>query len=304
MIAALYVSVVSFLALLFQYANMLFPDALDFFYGEIGEGIRWAGSALMGTLPVFLFLASVMEKDFRKSPAKRELKIRKWLVYFTIFAAAVTMIVDLITLIYNFWGGELTIKFFIKTASVLAVAAAVFGYFLWDIRRTPEARSSLPRLAAWIIGFVAFAGIASGFFIVGSPAAQREHRFDERRINDLQTIQNEIINYWMTKGDLPTEPTDLRNSISGFTPPTDPKTETPYEYRVLTPVSFELCATFATDSKRSVTGKAVPAVRPYGPYGATEDNWEHGAGRACFGRTIDPERYPDRPSLKKPPQSL
>ena len=302
MIAALYVSVVSFLALLFQYANMIFPDALDFYYEGITERIRWAGSALMVTFPVFLFLASMVERDFRKAPEKRNFAIRKWLIYFTIFAAAITMIVDLITLIYNFWGGDLTVKFFIKTISVLGVAAAVFGYFLWDLKRSAEMRSALPRIAAWIAGLTALAGIVSGFFIVGTPAQQRDRRFDERRVNDLQMIQGEIINYWMLKRALPTKMDELRNSISGFVPPTDPKTSAPYEYRATPPFSFELCATFiAAGLSSSKFARPVPA---YGPYGARQETWEHGIGRVCFTRIIDPDLYPDRPSMGKPVRPL
>ena len=39
--------------------------------------------------------------------------MRKWLVYFTLFISAITIIVDLMIFVYNFLDGELTVKFFL-----------------------------------------------------------------------------------------------------------------------------------------------------------------------------------------------
>ncbi|MEK7154091.1 MAG: hypothetical protein AAB792_00850, partial [Patescibacteria group bacterium] len=42
-VAALYASIVSFIALIFQYVNVLFPDPLNFYYTSILDTIRRAG---------------------------------------------------------------------------------------------------------------------------------------------------------------------------------------------------------------------------------------------------------------------
>ena len=42
---------------------------------------------------------------------------------------------DLITLVYNVLGGELTVRFVLKVITVAAIASTVFGYYLWDLRR-------------------------------------------------------------------------------------------------------------------------------------------------------------------------
>jgi hypothetical protein len=125
--------------------------------------------------------------------------------------------------------------------------------------------------------------IVVGFWVAGSPAQQRDVRNDERRVEHLQTIQYHIVEeFWLNKNRLPTALAELEDDISGFDVPVDPVTRDPYEYRRLGPLSFELCATFALER----TGD--PRVAK--PLGET-DSWDHGAGRACFERTIDPERY-------------
>ncbi|MEK7085265.1 MAG: DUF5671 domain-containing protein, partial [Patescibacteria group bacterium] len=63
------------------------------------------------------------------------LRIRKWLVYFTLFAASLFIIGDLIALIYNFLQGELTVRFFLKILTVFFVAGSVFWYYFMDIRK-------------------------------------------------------------------------------------------------------------------------------------------------------------------------
>lgn len=300
MIATLYAAVGAFITLLFQYINVLLPDALSMYYPSLRDSIRRSEAVLFVVFPCYLFLSWLIERDFAKAPEMREFKVRKWLVYFTLFISAITIIVDLVVLIYNFLGGDLTAPFILKILAVFATAGAVFGYYLWDLRRSSETRSSLPRMAAYGSALVVLAALIGGFFIVGSPATERSRRFDEQRIQHLQTIQNEIVNHWMRKQKIPESLDVLKDDIKGFTAPQDPETQMPYEYRAVGELSFDLCSVFSTDSaalgKGAYPPMSLPAYRePYYP-GATGDNWRHGAGRICFTRTIDPEFYkPEKP---------
>lgn len=296
LIGALYVSVISFLTLLFQYINAIFPDLLDFSFNRIYDIIRWGTSALIVTFPVFILISWLIAKDFALHPAKRELRSRKWLVYFTLFIAAVTIIVDLITLVFNFLGGDLTMRFFLKTLVVLIVAAGVFGYYFWDIKRTDKA-SNIPKRLRWITSFVVLVTIVSGFFIIGSPASQRNRRFDEKRVNDLQILQNQVVNYWVQKERLPDGLNELKDDISGFVPPRDPGTDANYEYTKGGPLTFELCATFQTESRG--TAKSPRIAEPFG-FGLIQ-NWKHDADRTCFERTIDPDLYKDSNGIRPMP---
>lgn len=292
--ATLYTSVVSFIALLFAYVDALYPDQLNFCFGCGLDQIRWSSSILIVVFPVFLFIFGRLRKEYVKMPEKREIKARKWLVYLTLFLAAVTIIADLVAIIFNFYSGELTARFFLKTVVVLAVAAAVFWYYLWDIKKE-SVDSKKTKTIVWVTSLVVLAALAGGFFIVGSPAQQRERRFDERRVSDLQSIQSAIIyEYYQNKQKLPVRLDDLKNDITGFTPPVDPQTGRSYEYRVTGTLSFELCADFKASSQDGGTvgrGKYPEPAIERGPFLQGQQNWQHGSGQVCFSRTIDPDFF-------------
>ncbi len=135
---ALYVSVVSFITLLFQYINYWQPDPLTFYQESVMNSIRWSASVLFVMFPVYLVVSWLINKDSAVDADKKNLKVRKWLTYLTLFASALTVIIDIITLLYNFLGGDLTLSFFLKILVVLLVAAAVFGYYLWDLKRETD----------------------------------------------------------------------------------------------------------------------------------------------------------------------
>ncbi|MCK9351735.1 MAG: DUF5671 domain-containing protein [Candidatus Pacebacteria bacterium] len=295
MIGTLYVSTFMFSSLWFDYVNLWFPDKLNYYYRSILDGILVGTSTLIVVFPVYLLTSWLLEKEIKAVPEKRELRVRKWLVYLTLFVAAIAIIVEIILLVYNFLSGELTMNFFLKIAVVFAVAAVTFGYYLWDARRTVGTESNIPKYLAYGTGLVVLGSVILSFFLVGSPAHQRSVRFDDQRVSDLQNIQYQIISYWQQKDVLPAKLSDMTDNVSGFIPPTDPDTRAEYEYTVKSPLVFELCATFG--AKSVDTGApdraypvSVPEMVKSGKPAAVE-NWSHSPGRTCFERTIDPEIY-------------
>lgn len=294
-IITLYISAASLIALLFQYVNIYFPDLLSpVYYSSVAWPIRWAMASLIIIFPVYILVSWMLNKDYSQHPEKRELKIRKWLVYFTLFLAALIITTDLVTLVYNFLGGELTVRFVLKILIVLVITGTVFGYYLLDLRQKINSR----QLSALAMGVSAamLLSVIAGFFTAGSPFKARLYRFDERRVGDLQILQNEIINYWAQKDELPGTLSDLRSSISGFLPPRDPETGNEYAYRIVsgTPMpTFELCATFNLESEGLLrTPKTAPLEPYYGdPYYPYQQNWDHSSGKNCFERKIDPDFY-------------
>lgn len=292
-VGTLYISVWRYIDLVFEYINKVFPDKAfqDDFY--VFDSMRWSISVLFVVFPVYLGITWFLRKDIIKNPEKREMRVRKWLLNFTLFLAAVTIISDLVTLLNFFLQGELTVRFGLKVFTVLFVASAVFGYYFWDLRRETASFSKPSKLLASIVSVVVVATIAGGFFIIGSPATQRKLRFDGQRIGDLQVLQSEVINYWIKKGKLPDKSEDLKDNISGFVPPVDPDTFAAYEYKAKGKLEFELCANFslASDETRYKGGMMrAPMMYPQSayPYG---DNWNHKDGRVCFERKIDPQLY-------------
>ena len=138
-IITLYASAISFILLIFEYINVLIPDplmvggyySLDSSYGAI----RWYISSLIVIFPVYVLTSRFLNKNYNEFPEKRNLRVRKWLIYFTLFLAAIIIIGDLVTLIYNLLGGELTNRFLLKILTIFFVAGSIFGYYFSDIKK-------------------------------------------------------------------------------------------------------------------------------------------------------------------------
>src|SRR3989344_75378 len=288
----LYWSAVSFIMLCWQYVNYFFPDVLNYGYYDFSGSIRFAVSSLIIVFPIFLIVSWFLNKIYTKESAVRESKMRKWLIYLTLFVASLVIIGDLIYVINTFLSGDLTMRFILKALSVLIVALVIFWYYLDDVRK--NAPSALGKYLAVAPAVVVVAFIVGAFFIVGSPKQARLEQIDQQLVNDLQSIQWQIVNYWQRKGAVPTALVDLNDSISGYTVPVDPETKLPYEYTAnFNPAlpSFELCATFNSNSAKQPNVKSMPV--PYPVYnGIDSQTWDHTAGRVCFKRVIDQQLYP------------
>jgi hypothetical protein len=232
-----------------------------------------------------------LQKELVAEPEKSELKIRKWLLYFTIFAAGMLMIGDLVSLIYNFLQGEITVRFILKIAAILIVAGAVFWNYLYSLKKKPAKFSKKEKSLVWIAIIVVLAIIVAGFFVAGSPFKQRLIRFDEKKISNLQEIQSQTLNYWMQKEALPAKLEDLTDSISGFKAPLDPQTGKIYSYEKTGKLSFELCANFNLVREYGENGLNSISAKPMSSAAFGTENWSHDAGDFCFERTIDPELY-------------
>src|SRR3990167_9539018 len=304
-IIALYASAAAFLVMLFQYINVLIPDLLErglYQLQSYYSSIRWSISSLIIIFPVYVWAGYYLNKIYSREPEKRNLRIRKWLLNFTVFAAALIIIGDLVTLIYNFLGGDLTMRFVLKIAAVFFVAASVFFYYFWELRgwATRSTSSGLTlskieeskisdaarKIFIYSIIVIVTVAIAAGFFIVGSPHQERLRRFDDQRVSDLQIIQGQIIYYWQNKEKLPAMINDLKDPISGFNPGKDPQTGTDYIYEIKGDLEFALCANFNLPSKEYLEG-AKPYIefssRPYPPQHilSSDSNWSHVAGLVC-----------------------
>ena len=284
---ALYVSVVSFIILLFQYINVLFPDDLVRYYDPYSGAIRSAIASLFVFFPLYVGLTRVLNQDIRKNHEKRDIGIRKWLIFLTLFIAGVTILIDLVVLLNTFLSGEVTMRFILKVLAILIVFGSVFGYYICDLRGRWEKDRKMAQYVGIGAVVVVFATVIAGFFVIGSPQSAREIRLDQERVGDLQNIQWQVVKHWQTKKTLPESLADLEDPLSGYANPVDPETQTSYEYAVLGEMTFELCATFTRSSADIATYSPEKVIPMIG-----EENWDYEAGRYCFERTIDPERYP------------
>ena len=133
--STLYIVAFQFGSLIFQFINEAFPDpAARFAEGSRPESIRFAISSLIVALPVFLYMSRLTNRETTIDPTKRMSPVRRWLTYITLFVAASVLIGDVTSLVYNLLGGELTTRFVLKVATVGAIAASVFWYYVADLR--------------------------------------------------------------------------------------------------------------------------------------------------------------------------
>ncbi len=289
-IVAFYASVIALITLLFEVINVAYPQITGA-YQYYNPSISLQVATLIVAFPLFLFLSWLLQKTYIADPALRDASLRRWLAYITLFVAGAIIAGDLVTVIYMFLDGqELTIGFLLKVLALLVIAGGVFLYYLREIRNAIQAKErNLWRIGAVLLILIS---IVLGFAVIGSPASQRQLRYDSERVADLESVQWQVINFYQQKGIVPTALAELEDPISGFMVPSDPETGEAYGYRKTGTLAFELCATFNRESKTSDSIARYPVAYPEAKMGG---NWEHGVGEQCFDRTIDPQLYPVRP---------
>jgi hypothetical protein len=124
-------------SLLFNIIDIALPDpamraeATTYFRSQM----RWSIASLVVAFPVFLYMSWLVGRDISTDPNKRHSKVRRWLTYLTLFFSASIILGDVITLVYNLLGGEITTRFLLKALVVAFIAGTVFWYYLSDIRR-------------------------------------------------------------------------------------------------------------------------------------------------------------------------
>lgn len=278
----LYSSVISVLFLIFEYLNRLFPDAaFDYTYYDDSSSIRWFMAVIIVSFPIFVWMSRIIQREIARSPERAWSPVRRWLTYLTLFVTAGVLVGDGITLLFYLLQGEITIRFILKVLAVLGVAGMVFSYYFLALKLSAhdERATKLNRAYAAPAWVIAIAAVVWGMVVAGTPMEQRLVRLDERRVNDLRSIENEVYNIVYEGSDrynggvrptrlpnpLPANLDDvLANGVNSHPTITDPDTGLPYEYEK-DGSSFTLCATFYTvrDQDQDIF-------------------WNHPVGRHCY----------------------
>lgn len=287
--------------LFFAIINVFIPDKLsdsvfsNYYYSRISSTIHYAIAALVVAFPLYYLTVRLWFKHFREDEAKVESKLTKWLTYLVLLGTSVTIVGDLIAVLYTFLQGELSARFILKALVVLVLAGMVFGFYFLE-RRKIQYRIDVPRRVFTGFGYVAMGlvlfGVVFGFLASGGPGTERDRRFDEQRSRDLTSIASCVSRYAQGMNTLPATLAEMNTyqSTASCGREYDPETDLPYEYRVVEPLvwqssgvrlgTVELCATFAlsTYTDKAATGQ---------PYYADNTNFkQHDAGRTCFTRQI------------------
>jgi hypothetical protein len=286
----LYITALSTGALGLALVDLWIPDPVNdaVLYGpeDPFSPLRWSSAAVIVAFPIYLGLLRMLRRGYAANPERRMSPVRKWLTSVTLFVAVAVLIGDGISLVTNVLGGEFTVRFLLKTLVVAGVAAAVIGCYLWDLKGAdaePPAEGELPpvlerrrRTVGWASGIAVVAVLAAALVQAGSPGAARERAADERRVQDLQSISSAVNAFYQGNKHLPASLDQLREQQAVYVQSiVDVGTGKPYEYRKAGPKSYELCATFETETSGSTAGRAR--------FGNV---WNHPAGKHCFKLTV------------------
>lgn len=318
----LVMSVTNILQIVFTAIDRKFTDVLGTgaYIDIYSSDVRMAIASLIVMYPIYLALSWYTAKDIAKFLYKRDLTIRKVVIYTTLFVTAGTLIGTLISIIYTYLGGDLTARFAWKAVAVAVVAIAVGWYYLYSVRRDYSLKTSVPVIASIVATILVIGSIVWSVSIIGTPSEMRAKRIDSQRLSDLSSLQQQIFSHFQTTDKLPLTIAELNNAFAGYVVPTDPITKESYVYKVvqqpvvknnyttnqkelITPAIFELCANFdiTRDNNGEVRGGKSPG--PISPidlsysisnyYYESDQSpfWNHGTGRVCFKRIISSSMY-------------
>jgi len=247
-------------SLVFRLIEYWIPDpvARDYFY-NFRSTVTWQIASILVALPVYLAMMRFILRDTAAHPERAQSGVKKWLTYIALLFTAGAVISDLVWFLDYFLTGELTLRFVLKCATVLAICGPIFWYYLGSLRGRSNGRA---------FGVAAVAGatlaVVLGLTVAGTPGKQRRMQADERRVQDLRAIAQMVA----TRPSLPGSLEELRSQNLDIRL-TDPESNQPYEYNVNAADRYELCAAFAAPSENSGNVYA----------GAF---WKHTGGRACF----------------------
>jgi Domain of unknown function (DUF5671) len=141
---ALYAWAISLIFLLFRYIEFAIPDpsmptstyVLEFAL----SGIRASLATLMVSFPLFIAVWWLLLRAIHKSPEKARSGVRRWLSFLSLFVGAVTILTDVIAVVYYLVEGDLTVRFLLKVLVLFFVTGALSVYLGLVLRSEAEAR--------------------------------------------------------------------------------------------------------------------------------------------------------------------
>jgi hypothetical protein len=261
-------------SMLFEFINHWLPDEVSRNNAwNLRSAVTWQMASLAVAFPIYVLVMRTILGEATHHPERLESGVRKWLTYIALLGTAGAMICDLIWFLDYFLTGELTMRFVLKSATVMSIAGAVFSYYITSLRWSRSANLARAKSRSTIFGaaatLVVIAAFSVGLGVAGTPSIQRRIEADRKRVDDLRTLSF-AIKAWHDRYANDRIPATLAE-LKGGSRTTDPETAAPYEYHPQTGTSYELCANFnAASSDESAR------------IGYSSNFWEHGKGRSCF----------------------
>ena len=262
----------------FQIINKKFPDLLNQYLHQFDSGnLKFAIAAIIIAAPIYYLTTWQINKNLYSGALAKESGVRRWLTYFILFVASVTIIGWLIGVIFNYLDGELTAKFILKSITAIIIAMIVFSYYLYDIRRE-ELVGKSDRLILFYFGgslALVLAALIAAFYYAPTPTETRNIRQDQEIINRFNQIDGAINGYLQQEKKLPKSledlTTDRRFLLESDTK--DTVTGEQFEYHIVRErEQYKLCATFLTDNRNKNDVQ----------YNYDGERWPHESGRQCL----------------------
>ncbi len=273
-LAALIFTALSVGMVVFGIIDKTVADALNYNnYSGVDGQLKFAISALFIAAPVYYLISRLINRGLHKKELEIDSPLRRWLTYFIILVSSVTILGVFIGVINNFLSGELTVRFILKAVTMLIIAASVFSFYFYDIKRKEiKDKDLFMRLFTYISAALVVAAFVAAWFFVESPQVARAKRLDLIVVNNIYQLENAVNSYYSQYDRLPASLDEIKNSDIYLDPKSavDPETKQGIEYKITGDNKFSFCATFRADSDNASESMA------YGP-----GNKEHSAGYAC-----------------------
>lgn len=143
--AGLYTWVIALIVLVFTFINLQWPDVASA-HAETSYRLRWAYDAIRQSIasilvafPIFLWLWRSLLVEIRSHPEKAASNVRITLTYVSLGVGVVTLVSDVIALVYRLLEGDLTTRFVLKAAAIFVIAGAACVYLLLTLREGAQA---------------------------------------------------------------------------------------------------------------------------------------------------------------------
>lgn len=279
-LVSLYLTLGFLLSILFGVINLSFPAATDTVWEteNAREAIRIGIAIVIVFFPTYIILTRTVNRLRRKQTDGKYLTLTKWLIYLSLLVGGGVLLGDLVAVIMAFLNGELTERFILKAVAVLITVGLAFFYYVRDAQGY---WMKAERHSIWF-GVLTTLVVAGSLFIgvtnIETPQEVRDQRLDALQVQDFQTLQWQIQDYYAINRILP-ESLDVLSMV-----PTAPEGRAAYRYEV-TDNGFRLCAEFKTEAAADRFGIGRPLAEP-GTI-ANPDNWQHGTGDVCFDRKVN-----------------
>lgn len=272
--------------IIFQIINKNIIDIIDQYRGRYSpELLKFAISALIISAPIYYITVRQIFKSLASGALEKNSGIRKWLTYFILFISSVVMLGWLIGTINSFLGGDLTSKFILKSITSIGIAAIIFTFYFYDIRREEVDNKKNNIIRIYLYGSIALvmAVFVASLFFVESPRETRDRKYDNAVLEKFERIDGAINTYYYDNSKLPE---NLEILIGEFTyirseDLNNPVNKESFGYRIVDDNTYELCSIFRTSNKND------DIIR----YNIYKDRWPHDIGEQCLSQKVRDYEY-------------